>query len=608
MAVLSPAAAAPPRGEDGTAAASAYEGADRARVALDWKVDVPMRDQVALAATLYRPKAGAADGCIVAITPYTRDKLTRFGQWFAAKGWAFLAVDARGRGDSQGQFRPFLQEARDGYDVVEWMGARAECARGVVMWGNSYLGYAQWAAARERPPHLKAIAPAAAPMMGYDFIMRGGVRTPYLMRWLVNTAGHASQANLFGDLDFWARHYRDYFISGMRFEDFDQAVGLPSPTFREWISHPSLDAYWDAYSPTADQYRRIDIPALTITGMYDDCQTGALRYYREHERLGSAVGRAGQFLVIGPWDHRGTSVPHLDIGGVAAGPRAMLALDQLHLDWYRWALGEGPRPAFLERRVAYYVLGADQWRYADTLDAVTAANVPLFLGSTANATAIDGSGTLGAAAANGPPDHYRYDPNDPNGPEIDAEFKADGGSFVDEPLPIALQGRELVYQTRAFAADVDLAGFFRLKAWLQIDRPDTDIYVSVYDVSPEGRTVRLSNDLVRARYRQSLRTPTLLRPDEIALFDFNRFTFAAARIAKGHRLRLVIAPMGRYDGNTGITFAEKNYGSGGDVARESASDGRPVTVKLYHDRQRPSFLSLPVNRDADRAALAAEGR
>jgi putative CocE/NonD family hydrolase len=303
------------------------------------------------------------------------------------------------------------------------------------------------------------------------------------------------------------------------------------------------------------------------------------------------AARARHYLVIGPWNHAGTSTPRTEFGGLKVGPESRLDLHELHLEWYRWTLQNGPRPAFLRQRVAYYVTGAETWRYADTLEDVTACYERYFLDSTTNANDVFSSGSLGPLPGSGAPDFYTYDPGNTSGPEVEVEAQVPGDSLVDQRLVFALRGRMLVYHTAPFQNDTEISGFFRLQAWLSIDCPDTDFYVSVHEISSRGSSVRLSADTLRARYRDGLRTPKLIRTSEPLLYEFGRFTFVARRVRRAHRLRLVIAPFGRF---IEAPFTQKNYNGGGVVAEESIRDARPVTVRLFHDADHPSSLYIPL--------------
>jgi putative CocE/NonD family hydrolase len=299
-------------------------------------------------------------------------------------------------------------------------------------------------------------------------------------------------------------------------------------------------------------------------------------------------------LIIGPWNHLGTGwVSGEEFGGLKVGAASLIDMPKLHLDWYAWTMQNGPKPEFLQKSVAYYVMGAERWKYADGLDAITARHVTYFLDSAGPANDVFSSGTLRASAGMGQPDTYTYDPCDTHTPEIDAEAQTVGDSLVDQSVTLALRGKALVYHSAPFESDTEISGFFKFCVWIAIDCPDTDLYVSVHEINLDGRSVRLSTDAIRARYREGLRTPKLIHTRDPLRYDFERFTFVSRQIKKGHRLRLLVAPIGRL---VESTFAEKNYNGGGVVAEESAKDAKSVTVRLFHDDAHPSALYVPLGQ------------
>jgi predicted acyl esterase len=113
--------------------------ADTAKVEWQWGVKIPLRDGVRLNATLYKP-AGLKEPrpCLFTLTPYVGDRNHDRGMYFAAHGYPFLIVDVRGRGNSEGSFRPLIQEAKDGYDVVEWLAKQPYCNGKISMSGGLY--------------------------------------------------------------------------------------------------------------------------------------------------------------------------------------------------------------------------------------------------------------------------------------------------------------------------------------------------------------------------------------------------------------------------------------------------------------------------------------
>jgi uncharacterized protein len=559
----------------------------QAGVHVQWGVKIPLRDGVHLSATLYLPENhGVPTPVIFTLTPYIAQTYHDNAMYFAANGYPFLTVDVRGRGNSEGTFRPFF-EGRDGHDVVEWLARQPYCNSQVAMWGGSYAGHDQWTAAAQFPPHLATIVPVASPYIYVDFPGRNNILPPYIVQWLMLVASRTSQEKIFLNNErFWGARFRRWFESGVACRQLDTFLGLPSTIFQEWISHPQQDEYWDSYNLTPEQYAGLSIPILTITGSYDYDQLGALTHYRQHLNYSSPAARARHYLVIGPWDHAGTRAPKAEFLGLKVGPASLLDLGKLHLQWYAWTMQGGAKPEFLRKNVAYYVMGAEKWRYADTLEAITARTEPLYLHSTNNATDVFKSGSLTEELpARSDPDHYAYDPRDVGLAQLESTM--DPGSKSDHRMVYASTGKQLVYHSAAFDEDIEISGFFKLSLWLSIDQPDTDFRASVYDIGMDGAAILLTADWMRARYRESLREQKLIRTREPLCYAFERFTFISRQVRKGHRLRLVI------DSFNSI-YSQKNYNSGGVVAEESMSDARPVTVRLYHDESHRSVLHVPM--------------
>jgi putative CocE/NonD family hydrolase len=567
-------------------AAEGWPRRSKSDVEFRWGVKVPMRDGIRLSGTLYTP--GDQDKpapCLFTLTPYVADTYHGTAKYFAAHGFPFFVVDMRGRGNSEGDFHPLSSEARDGYDVVEWLAAQPYCNGKVGMWGYSYGGYVQWAVAKELPPHLTTLVPAAATYPGFGFPMRNNIFYPIEMVWIVLTSGHTAQDTLLADRPFWEGIERRWSESGASLRALDRFFGEPSPIWQEWLSHPYQDAYWDASIPAPKGYARLSIPILTVTGSYDYMQAGALEFYRQHLRYGHAAAEASHYLIIGPWDHEGTYVPRPQFGGLKFGPANLVDLPGLQIQWYAWTMQNGPRPEFLRDRVAYYVMGADKWRYARSLRAVTAYSDPYYLGS--SVISSDGGSLTREPLKSGSTDQYRYDPGQVSGQKL-----TDPESWITQGETYSSDSKRLIYQSSRFERDTELSGFFKLAVWLSIDQPDTDFSASVYEIAADGSSILLASDVLRARYRTSLREARLVPANEALRYDFDHFNFVSRLIKRGSRLRLVLGPVTSFSGLD--AYSEKNYNGGGVVADESAKDSRAVTVKLYHDRAHPSALYIPV--------------
>lgn len=560
------------------------------KIDLVWGVKIPMRDGVRLNATVYKPQEMDAPLPVVfTLTPYISDSYHDRAYYFSQNGYVFVLVDARGRGSSEGKFAPFVQEAKDGHDVVEWLAQQPWTNGKVAMWGGSYAGYDQWATLKEFPPHLKTIVPAAAAFAAVDFPFWKNIMYPYEIQWQTLTSGVTFNRNLFGESSFWRQKFHELYVNHLPFKDLDKVVGNFSTKFQEWISHPRQDAYWDAMNPTDEQFARMNLPILTITGHYDGDQPGAMEFYKRHMLHASAEARDQHYLIIGPWDHAGTRTPKKEFGGLKLDDASLLDMNKLHKEWYDWTLKGGKKPDFLKKRVAYYVVGAEEWEYADSLEAIATSRSRFYLnsvGGRANDAFHSGSLTENKPAKS-EPDQYTYDPLDTRPGELQREETED--YITDQQDALNLFGNGLVYHSEAFTEDTEVTGYLRFVAWIAIDVPDTDFAVTLYEIMSDGTSIRLTRDWMRARYRESLREEKLVTPGEIYPYEFKGFYFFSRQIAQGSRLRLVLK-------SPNSILIQKNYNSGGVVAQESAEDARTALITLYHDAEHPSFLELPVAR------------
>jgi putative CocE/NonD family hydrolase len=566
---------------------------------LRWGVKIPMRDKVELNATLYLPKT--PDGVlpktpvIFTLTPYISDTYHPRAAYFASHGYAFALVDVRGRGNSSGEFEPFANEPRDGHDVVEWLAKQPFCDGKVAMWGGSYAGFDQWATAKEFPPHLTTIVPAAAAHPGLDYPSIQNVGYTYDMQWFTLTSGRAAQDNLFADQKFWRTKFLDVYKKHIPFKSLDSFVGNPSVNFQRILKHPTLDAYYDAMVPTRGQFQNITLPILTITGQYDGDELGALSYYRDHLATASPEARAKHFLIIGPWDHAGTRTPMDEVGGVKLGSAAVSDLNDLHRQWYGWTMKNGPRPEFLKNQVAYYLLapgnsGANgEWKYTDNFETLIANPKSFYLDSkNGDANGVFRSGALTEKPPSGDADTFTYDPlNTTRGETVDGTDPKEKKLGIDQTYALSIGKDGLVYHTDPLPNETPFVGCPAVTLWLSIDTPDVDLSADLYEIQPDGTSIALWSDVRRLRYRDSLREAKLVKPGEIVRCDFNPGLFVARRLMKGSRLRLVVS-------SPNSSQWQKNYCSGGVVAEETARDARTCHVQVYHDATHPSTIQLPL--------------
>ena len=557
-------------------------------VEIQMQVMIPMRDGVELSADIYMPaeRSGPVHALFI-LTPYGGNRVHDDAMRFAAEGYAVLGVDCRGRGNSGGEFIPFVNEGKDGYDVCKWISEQPWSSGKIGMFGGSYLGMVQWLVLKENPPWLLSVIPTATVAPGIDFPKFNNIYYTYNTQWLAFVMGNTLNRSMFIDHNYWNSVFREYLTSFVSYYTLDKLSGFESDVFQAWIEHPFFDDYYKSILPSKEDYEEIQIPLLTITGHFDDDQPGTMYYYLNYQKYASKGAKDMCYMIIGPWNHGGTRHPAKNMGDLEFDDNSLIDMNKLYLEWFDWTLRNGKRPDFLQDHVAVYEMGSDKWKYADSLDDLNNEFEEFYLSSQIMpANDVFNSGLLiGAPYESEEADIYVYDPLDTSMVEQKLQDNLIDFSWREE-AEAHYPGR-LIYHTEPLEKELNIAGFVRFEAYLEMDVRDTDIEAILYEITPDGKCIYLTSAIMRARHRNTIEKEELIEPGEITFFDIDTFHYFAREISKDSRLRLVF-------GALNSPYYQKNYNSGRSVTSENYNDAVTATVKLYHDERYPSKLLLPV--------------
>ena len=572
---------------------------------------IPMRDGVKLEAWIFKPShlTGKAP-TVLELTQYSIDGGRDF-QEFVKRGYAFVVAEVRGRGRSGGEKTHDLglQVGRDGQDLVEWIAAQPWSDGHVVMYGGSYVGMTQWRTAARNPPHLSAIVPSVAIYPGWDVPNSNGIPESYTAVILGFTSGRTLNTAFFAS-DYWQKKMLEHYAAQAPFGTLDEDVGIAQDDWwatgaggkrtslmKLWLDHVGEEAFNLAAEPKPADFAKMNFPVLTATGFFDDDQPGALHYYHRHLAYEQTAVAERHFLVIGPWDHFGTQRPQKTINGLAIPAAAVLDMNKLHADWYDWVLGRGPRPAFLKDRVAYFMMGDDEWRYAHSLESASSVKaLTLYLEDEAGQPGdLFHSGGLSTVKPGAEPPAMIVD--DPRTlPELAVADEAANEDLHSQFR--AYMKDALVFHSAPLAQGTEVAGQMRLNVLVQSDAPDFDLWAEVQMVKPDGSAVTLGQDIRRARFRDGFFKQELLKPGELATIPFE-FNWMAWRIPAGARLRLILMPLNSPN-------YHKNYNTGGRIGYEDPKEARVAHIKLFHDGRRASALILPLAAPSTMQTAAIE--
>lgn len=539
-----------------------------------FEAEIPMRDGIMLAADVYlpaRPTPEARVPAVVLGTPYDKQSPMHASEalMYQGSGYAYVSYDARGRGKSEGEWRAFCQDGEDGYDVVEWVARQPWCDGNVGTTGLSYSGWNQWATARERPPHLRAmISSAAAGRWQQEIPYTYGVFQLYFAYWVYATRRRVMAD---GDLVDWNRTLRVLPVTALM--DGLNAVGSTWPDMRD---HDSLDAFWQALR-IDPHYREIDVPVLHVNGWHDlEDLLGGFAHYEG--MIAHSPAKARQQLIVGPWPHVGTRWPQRHYGGVDFGPQAALDMDAIHVRFFdRWLKGE-QNGADRDPALRLFEMGTGVWRELDAWPATQTLDLYLRNGDGGLLSPSAPDADEGARA-------YRYDPEDPVTTPLDFARL----SFDEAPLDqayIERRGDVLVYTTAPLTSDLVVTGWPHLEMFATSDCDDTDWHVRLADVGPDGRSLRVTAGCLRAACRDSLTAPTPITPGAVTRYDVELGPTNHAFV-RGHRIRLVIT-------SSDFPWFARSLNRFGKVVEQS--EPRVATNAVHASPTFPSRLHLPVAR------------
>ena len=560
-----------------------------AGVSIERDAEMQTRDGTMLRADIYRPEESEDSLPILLLrTPYDKqmadDGTYQHPAWYARQGFVVVVQDVRGRGGSDGTFRPFVNEGRDGADAVEWA-ARLPGSNGRVgMYGASYAGFVQLKAAVERPPSLYAIAPAvtSADLHTHWTFEGGALNLAFVASWASNLAavdavraGRVDLAKKLASINArpsnWLRSAAPIDLDPLR----DAA-----PYFIEWLSHPTKDDFWEALSVDT-QLDRIEIAALHSAGWFDVFLAGGTEAYSKL----AALGRSNQHMILGPWMHYpwGNQASEARFGSVAQGTGFV---DRMQVRFFGEHLApERPdqhRLAEPQPPVRYFVIYADAWQTAEDWPPPEAREQCLYLDSGGSANGLGGDGRLRMdGPGEGPADLYNYLPALP--------VPALGGHSCCHPdlAPMGMADQTsveqlaqvLVYTTDRLPETVTIAGLVRVELFVATDAVSAD-YVARLCVVDDYGSWNIAEGVTRLP-PGSFRIPGEPLAVTVSLRS------VACRVDAGKRLRLDLT-------SGSFPTWDTNPQTGDPPESTPPAAGSAALHAVFHDTQHPSRIVMDV--------------
>jgi putative CocE/NonD family hydrolase len=551
-------------------------------VPLEKKTMIEMSDGASLAATIYLPAEPEKTELtpvkerfptILKRTPYGRMNYLRDAFLYVSRGYAVMAQDTRGRGDSEGEFHPLVDEKADGDETIDWIAAQPWSDGNVGMIGGSYVGLVQWHAAYKGNSHLKTLVSQVTAGPGLnDCPFVYGSFMPGILTWSVWMNGTPKE------IDAAMKKDLNKVVSELPLIDADKrAIGREIPFWREWLAHPTLDDFWKR-SDISRFAENIDLPVLYLTGWFDDVLRGTIFYWDMMKRK----KRENQYIVLGPWRH-GMNTAR-DIAKLKFGPDAILEhINYIYVRWYdRWLKGI-KNGVEKDPKVRYFTVGENTWKTADTWPPRDAREQKWYLQSSGRALAPQDRATVSPRVPrNFEPDRYVYDPQNPTPFLVD--IRTNELSPPEDYQEVEKREDTLVYTSESFREDFVISGEVVAVLYAASDARDTDWVVRLTDVHPDGQSIRLVDGFMKARFRNGLEKEVLIKPDRIYKYSIP-MTWISHRFKKGHRLRISIA-------SAAAGLLAVNTNTGNPYATDT--EYKLAHQAIYHSKKYPSHIILPV--------------
>jgi len=602
---------------------------------------VPMRDGVQLAIDVYRPTQNGQViqdklPVILLRTPYNKERRAVVADSLVPNGYIVVIQDVRGRYKSEGHWLALRTDPEDGYDTTQWIGSQPWCDGSIGTIGTSYEGATQHALAIAGAPYVKAMIPrnamsdfgeygvrhnGAFELRFFNWVFTLGIATgtPDEMAAARRAASDPAAARALVEMGSNVRQY----VRNLPLRPGTTPLKF-APDYERWLieamSHGDDDAFWkNAGSSVVDHLAEYkDVPEYHTTGWYDSwgLQVANLNF----EEL-TKNKKSLQRIIIGPWIHSSETLPYAGEAQFTAD--AALDLDAFQLRWFDHFLKGVDNGVDREPPVRIYVMGGGDahktpqgrifvgghWRDEHEWPLARTVYTPYYL---------HGAGLLSPdKPASDAPITYQFDPANPV-PTLGGNVSSQGAIMFQgaadqrcradfwlcaDTRPLSARNDVVVFQTAPLAQDVEVTGPLVVKLWASSDALDTDFTAKLVDVYPpnndfpDGVDLNIADSIVRARYRNSLEKPELLKPGQPYEFTIQMYPTSLV-FRRGHRIRVDISSSNfpRFDVNPN-TGEPLNNNRRTQIAHNT----------IYLDSDHPSRIILPIIPAAASAGEQASG-
>ncbi len=505
---------------------------------------ITMRDGIKLATDVYLPsKNPDPHGAILMRTPYNKNTGYALGVAWARTGWPVIIQDMRGRFASEGEDVVFQNCHTDGPDTLAWIADQPWSNGKVATWGPSAAGMTQYYMAGANPPELTCqFIQVATPNLHKHGIYQGGqFRYQLVYKWLEKQ----------GSLNVLPELYAN--------ENYSLEV---------W-TNVSLE----------DNWQDINVPAVHMGGWYDCFCQGTIDGFMGYQYQGGPGAAGKSKLIMGPWTHGGAGTQQQ---GELVYPANSVNNFSNALFWDMVDEFTMNQPGSYDDwpSVYYYVMGdvddtnapGNQWRAEENWPPV----------HTDTSWYLHENGVLSTTfPSNYESLSFSYDPTNPV-PTL-------GGQNLQQPpgpydqTSIENRSDVLVFTSDVLTEPYEATGQIKARLFVSSDCPDTDFTVKLTDVYPDGRSMLITDGILRMRNRNGADHWEFMESGEIYEVEVDLWSTSYIWNT-GHKIRIAIS-------SSNYPRFLNNPNTDEPMAQNSTYNIAQNTI--YLDSAHPSCIILP---------------
>ena len=556
-------------------------------------VYVEMSDGVKLATRIYRPQDDNRYPVLLARSPYNSGAFTskEEGDYrevalkMAEKGYVVVIQDMRGLYGSEGEWRLFKDDAKDGHETVLWLNEQPWSNGEVGAFGTSALGMAANLLATTNPPGLKAAFVQMAPSQFYEEVVaEGGIyRHELATRWMyfINAA-YSKKLLLQGEID--GQTHSSIWEKSEEFPELYLHAPLNSfphlsdnPIFTSVLEHYKKDDYFEYYDIAAN-FSNINIPIYHVGGWYDTFLDGTIKNFVGLQENGGTSAKGNQKLLLGPWTHH--DFPQHSYA--VAEHNVVTEMTR----WFDYWLKDIDNGVMDEDPIKYFTIGTEEWKTAKTWPNPEIQEEKWFFNNeeSNSAKSLNDGGLSKKESAEEAKHQYEYDPLNP--------IITIGGRNLFEDLGMGpldqrpAEEHSLTYTSEPLKEELEIEGTVTATLYVSSNVKDTDFTMKLTDVAADGSSFLINEGGIRMRFREGLDKEVFMEPGKIYQVEVDLHEISHVFLP-GHRIRVSVASSNfpRYDRNTN---------TGNPLGEDAEEDFVIAENAVHFGPNKQSHITLPV--------------